>query len=150
MALHPPAESWAYGYMPGPSGELTDVGRPVIASGTVQQGANGVKSTVGDLLTYYKAVVDAWKETPVEWYPIPIAVGAILLVAVQYRRKSRQASKEVQLDEHGHEVIKLKGPWHVRFLPSYPGPRLTPGSVSCHGGSSIAQFVTVMGIHEQS
>lgn len=62
MALHPPAKSWAHGYMPGPSGELTDVGRPVIASGTVQQGANGVKSTVRDLLTYYKAVLEAWKE----------------------------------------------------------------------------------------
>jgi CubicO group peptidase (beta-lactamase class C family) len=59
MVLHPTAKDWAHGYMPGPSGELIDVGRPVIASGTVQQGANGVKSTVRDLLTYYKAVLDA-------------------------------------------------------------------------------------------
>jgi CubicO group peptidase (beta-lactamase class C family) len=47
--------------MPGSDEELTDVGRRVIAAGTVQQGANGIKSTVSDLLIYYKAVLDAWR-----------------------------------------------------------------------------------------
>jgi CubicO group peptidase (beta-lactamase class C family) len=60
-ALCPPEENWGRGYMPGPDEELTDVGRPVIAAGTVQQGANGIKSTVSDLLIYYKAVLDAWR-----------------------------------------------------------------------------------------
>lgn len=62
MALRPPAEHWAHGYMPGPSGQITDVGRPVIAAGSVQQGANGLKSTVRDLLTYYTAVLQAWND----------------------------------------------------------------------------------------
>jgi CubicO group peptidase (beta-lactamase class C family) len=35
-ALRPPEENWARGYMPGPDGELADVGRPVIAAGSVQ------------------------------------------------------------------------------------------------------------------
>lgn len=56
--------------------------------------------------------MDAWTQTPTKWYPLPIAVGALLLVALQYRRKSRR-SKEVQLDENGMEIIKLKGPWQV-------------------------------------
>jgi phosphatidylserine decarboxylase len=55
-------------------------------------------------------VLTAWTETPVTWYPIPIAVGALVLVAIQYRRKSR---KEVHVDEDGNEVIRLKGPWQV-------------------------------------
>lgn len=60
--LCPPEENWAQGYMPGPDSELTLVGRPVIAAGTVQQGANGIKSTASDLLKYYKAVWDAWRQ----------------------------------------------------------------------------------------
>ncbi|KAI0099045.1 beta-lactamase/transpeptidase-like protein [Nemania sp. FL0031] len=60
-SLHVPGENWAYGYMPSPSCELDNVGRPVIADGTIQDGANGVKSTVHDLLIYYKAIMDTYK-----------------------------------------------------------------------------------------
>jgi CubicO group peptidase (beta-lactamase class C family) len=60
-SLEPPEENYARGYMAGADGQFTDVGRPVIGNGTVQQGSNGVKSTVSDLLTYYKHVLDAWK-----------------------------------------------------------------------------------------
>ena len=61
-------------------------------------------------------LMNAWTETPTKWYPLPIAVGAMVLVYVQYRRKRR--SKEVQVDENGMEVIKLKGPWQVRYTLS--------------------------------
>jgi phosphatidylserine decarboxylase len=61
-------------------------------------------------------IIASWNETPIKWYPLPIAVGALLLVAIQYRKKVRQAQKEVHVDEHGIEVVKLKGPWHVRRL----------------------------------
>ncbi|KAI0537914.1 beta-lactamase/transpeptidase-like protein [Xylaria digitata] len=59
--LYPPGENWAHGYMPDPSCEPHDVGRPVIADGTVHQGSNGVKSTVHHLLIYYKAVIDTYR-----------------------------------------------------------------------------------------
>lgn len=55
-------------------------------------------------------IINAWIDTPVTWYPIPIAVGALVLVAVQYRKRTR---KEVYVDADGNEVIKLKGPWQV-------------------------------------
>lgn len=58
-------------------------------------------------------LMTAWTETPTKWYPLPLAVGALLLVAMQYRRKSKRVSKEVDLDENGQEVIRLKGPWQV-------------------------------------
>jgi hypothetical protein len=58
-------------------------------------------------------IITAWTETPTKWYPLPLAVGALLLVALQYRKKVKQAQKEVHLDENGVEVVRLKGPWHV-------------------------------------
>ncbi|KAF7368979.1 Phosphatidylserine decarboxylase proenzyme 1, mitochondrial [Mycena venus] len=67
--------------------------------------------------TLYRKVLDAWTETPVTWYPIPIALGALVLVAVQYRRKTR---KEVHVDEDGNEVIRLKGPWQIHVLGALP------------------------------
>jgi hypothetical protein len=60
----------------------------------------------------------AWTQTPTKWYPLPLAVGALLLVALQYRHKLARSEKEVHVDERGHEVIKLKGPWQVRAILS--------------------------------
>lgn len=53
-----------------------------------------------------------------KWNPLPWFVGALLLVVIQYRR--HQAEKEVHVDEDGHEVIKLKGPWQVHILGALP------------------------------
>jgi hypothetical protein len=61
-------------------------------------------------------LINAWKNTPTTWYPIPVAVGALLLVVLQYRRKMSRASKEVNVDEEGREVIKLRGPWQVHLV----------------------------------
>ena len=57
--------------------------------------------------------MNAWTETPTKWYPLPLAVGALLLVAIQYRKKVMRSRTEADLDENGMEVIRLKGPWHV-------------------------------------
>ena len=65
----------------------------------------------------------AWTETPTKWYPLPVAVGAFLLVVMQYRK--RRAEREVQVDEQGREILRLKGPWHVSGISSSPQfPRL--------------------------
>jgi hypothetical protein len=68
-SLSPPTENWAKGYMPSPSCELTDVGRPVVSNGTIMQGSSGVKSSVADLLQYYKAVLESWKKENVDQNP---------------------------------------------------------------------------------
>jgi hypothetical protein len=57
----------------------------------------------------------AWRHTPMKWNPLPWFVGALLLVLIQYRR--HRLEKEVHVDEDGHEVIKLKGPWQVGKCP---------------------------------
>jgi len=68
----------------------------------------------------YRKVIEAWTETPTKWYPLPIAVGALLLVAIQYRRKAKRAGQEVELDENGMEIIRLRGPWHVHVIGALP------------------------------
>jgi hypothetical protein len=64
----------------------------------------------------------AWRHSPMKWNPLPWFVGALLLVVIQYRRY--HSEKEVHVDEDGHEVIKLKGPWQVgvTFLLFVPFP----------------------------
>ncbi|KAI6105112.1 phosphatidylserine decarboxylase-domain-containing protein [Pisolithus croceorrhizus] len=68
----------------------------------------------------YKQFVSAWTRTPTKWYPLPLAVGALLLVMIQYRKKVARAEREVDVDEEGHEVIRLKGPWQVHVLGALP------------------------------
>jgi hypothetical protein len=54
-------------------------------------------------------IASAWRDTPTKWYPLPVAVGALLLVAIRYKK----SLKEVHVDENGEEVIRLRGPWQV-------------------------------------
>ncbi|KAJ7026160.1 phosphatidylserine decarboxylase 1 [Mycena alexandri] len=77
----------------------------------------GPENNTNNELPLYRKIINAWTETPVTWYPIPIAVGALVLVAIQYRKNSR---KEVHVDEEGNEVIRLKGPWQVHVLGALP------------------------------
>ncbi|KAH9947411.1 phosphatidylserine decarboxylase [Amylocystis lapponica] len=66
----------------------------------------------------HQRLADVWRDTPTTWYPLPLAVGALLLVVLQYRKK--YAAREIHVDEEGHEVIRLKGPWHVHVLGALP------------------------------
>ncbi|EGN94175.1 hypothetical protein SERLA73DRAFT_115101 [Serpula lacrymans var. lacrymans S7.3] len=71
-------------------------------------------------LPLYRKLIAAWTETPTKWYPLPLAVGALLLVVIQYRKKAARAEKEVHVDDEGHEIIKLKGPWQVHVIGALP------------------------------
>ncbi|KAF9481245.1 phosphatidylserine decarboxylase 1 [Pholiota conissans] len=81
---------------------------------------NSTGGIPGAGLPFYRRIVTAWTETPTKWYPLPLAVGALLLVAIQYRKKVKRARQEVELNEDGLEVIKLKGPWHVHVIGALP------------------------------
>ncbi|KAI0638905.1 phosphatidylserine decarboxylase [Trametes polyzona] len=80
--------------------------------------AGGGHGAGGQKEPLYRRLIDAWRNTPTKWYPLPVAAGALLLIVIQYRRKS--ATKEVVLDEDGHEVVRLKGPWHVHVIGALP------------------------------
>lgn len=57
----------------------------------------------------------AWS-TPTKWYPIPIALGALVLLAVQFR-KERRGSDDVTVDSQREGAVvrssSLEGPWQV-------------------------------------
>ncbi|KAI0932815.1 hypothetical protein AcW1_000169 [Taiwanofungus camphoratus] len=72
----------------------------------------------GNNVPLFRRLVDAWRGTSTKWYPLPVAVGALLLIVIQYRRRSTE--KEVHVNEHGQEVVRLKGPWQVYVLGSLP------------------------------
>ncbi|OXH28314.1 phosphatidylserine decarboxylase [Cryptococcus neoformans] len=68
-------------------------------------------------------VAQAWS-TPTKWYPIPIALGALVLLAVQYRKQTRG---EIEVETQGPEgaVIRksgnrVDGPWQVRVMGALP------------------------------
>src|SRR5712671_3978111 len=72
------------------------------------------------MLVSTERLSSAWRHTPMKWNPLPWFVGALLLVLIQYRR--HRSEQEVHVDEDGHEVIKLKGPWQVgsaRVIPPH-------------------------------
>lgn len=65
----------------------------------------------------------AWTSTPTKWYPIPIALGALVLVAVQYRKQSRTSGDAVEVTDDGSgQNVRLKssGPWQVQVLGALP------------------------------
>ncbi|KAI0735768.1 phosphatidylserine decarboxylase [Earliella scabrosa] len=83
-----------------------------------QESRNNYDNSTGTHIPLYRRLVEAWQNTPTKWYPLPVAAGALLLIVLQYRKRS--TSREVVVDEDGHEVIKLKGPWHVHVIGALP------------------------------
>ncbi|KAK4685123.1 phosphatidylserine decarboxylase, partial [Tremellales sp. Uapishka_1] len=69
---------------------------------------------------YREKLANAWS-TPTKWYPIPLALGALVLLAVQYRKQSRE-ELEVETQGEGGAVVKARanGPWQVRVLGALP------------------------------
>ena len=72
----------------------------------------------------------AWS-TPTKWYPIPIALGALVLLAVQYRKQTRE-ELEIESQGEGGAVLNAKknGPWQVSRLPF---PRRGRGDIDLDG-----------------
>ncbi|KAG8858387.1 phosphatidylserine decarboxylase 1 [Tulasnella sp. 330] len=73
----------------------------------------------------YSRAAEAWYNTPTKWYPLPVGVGALLLGAIQYKKRylSNQAQQQID-DEDDHEIYqeraRLQRPWQVHVLGSLP------------------------------
>ena len=98
-----------------------------------------------DLNNHIGKLITAWTQTPTKWYPLPLAVGALLLVAIQYHKKSARAQKEVHVDEEGREVIKLKGPWQVRTRVLSISHIMNPRQVHVIGALPLRNLSRVWG-----
>ncbi|RXK42424.1 phosphatidylserine decarboxylase [Tremella mesenterica] len=71
--------------------------------------------------TFRQQISAAWA-TPTKWYPIPVALGAVVLLAVQWRKRVR-GELEVESQREGAVVRskrKVDGPWQVRVLGALP------------------------------
>jgi phosphatidylserine decarboxylase len=86
------------------------------SSSSSASGKDGAKEPLGDQLKR------AWK-TPTKWKPIPVALGALVLLAVQFRH-TLLGIDEPEVTSQGKDgaVIKpsIDGPWQVRILGALP------------------------------
>ncbi|KAH7103111.1 phosphatidylserine decarboxylase [Auriculariales sp. MPI-PUGE-AT-0066] len=62
-----------------------------------------------------KRLAQAWRETPIKWSPLPIGIGALLLVALNFR-KQRQRDAGPVVDGDG----QLRGRWGQYVLGALP------------------------------
>lgn len=87
----------------------------------------------------------AWA-TPTKWYPIPIALGALVLLAVQLRKQSQGDAIEVESQREGAVVrsSKIDGPWQVRGAQTVSGPELIAGTRPWR--TAIAIALSIMGL----
>ncbi|PKI85206.1 Psd1p [Malassezia vespertilionis] len=64
----------------------------------------------------------AWQETPLKWTPIPVLLGAAVLVGIeahrQWQRNERVAGSTI-IDGSG-ESVRIKGPWSLYFFGALP------------------------------
>jgi phosphatidylserine decarboxylase len=64
-------------------------------------------------------------KTPTRWYPIPIALGAIVILAVQLRKQmGGPGSETFEVTSQGEQGAVLKsrnvdGPWQVSLLAHF-------------------------------
>lgn len=55
-----------------------------------------------------------WNETPLKWTPLPVLLGAIVLVSVQAHRQWQRNERIVApIVDGSSEPVRIKGPWSV-------------------------------------
>ena len=61
---------------------------------------------------------DAWRNTPTKWYLLPVLVGALLLVALNFRKRQRQerSGNPTYVDCDDSDVVRLRA--HFRCVHS--------------------------------
>ncbi|SPC67458.1 related to PSD1 - phosphatidylserine decarboxylase 1 [Ustilago sp. UG-2017b] len=74
--------------------------------------------------SYKQKLSRSWSGTQIKWYPIPLLLGAIVLVGVQARRNyvAERDGKGVGnriVDENG-QVVRMQGPWTVYVIGALP------------------------------
>ncbi|OZJ06329.1 hypothetical protein BZG36_00706 [Bifiguratus adelaidae] len=71
---------------------------------------------------YGERLQQAWNETEVKWYPIPVGVGLALLAFLQYQKVSRRERRRLEEQEAGGQEPRyvVKGPWSVQVAAALP------------------------------
>ena len=61
-----------------------------------------------------------WRATPLKWQPLPIMVGACVLVAVQAHRTYSHSRQEKVVDRDHSYPVREDGPWTMYILGALP------------------------------
>ncbi|KAN0063068.1 phosphatidylserine decarboxylase 1 [Thecaphora frezii] len=96
--------------------EQRNSGRSGSGNGDGNEG--GKRGSLGSRLS------SAWRSTPIRWYPIPVLLGAVVLIGVQARKDyvAEQDGRGVGhriVDENG-QVVRMSGPWTVYVIGALP------------------------------
>lgn len=80
------------------------------------------RSSIPFNISHSARLAQTWRTTPTKWYPIPVLLGAFVLIGIQARRNYVQDKKALEnggrtrggkiVDENGH-VVTMQGPWTV-------------------------------------
>ncbi|GAA5944271.1 phosphatidylserine decarboxylase 1 [Sporobolomyces koalae] len=57
-----------------------------------------------------------WQETPVKWSPIPVSLGAAVLVVLTFYKQASEKGKE----PYPEGSVKVQGPWQVHVIGALP------------------------------
>lgn len=60
-----------------------------------------------------------WNETPLKWTPLPVLLGAIVLVGVQAHRQWEHNHRIEPVVDASGEPVRTRGPWSVRGQSSF-------------------------------
>lgn len=81
-----------------------------------------VAPSVSSLITPVGRAAESWYKTPRKWYPLPVGVGALLLGAIQYKKRYITIQQNDDRNDSDEETVTLKHPWQVS---PYPNSHLT-------------------------
>ncbi|GAA6006269.1 hypothetical protein JCM11491_002090 [Sporobolomyces phaffii] len=73
-------------------------------------------SSSGEKASFTSRLRQRWQETPVKWAPIPVSLGAAVLVVLTFYKQASEKGKE-PLPEG---AVKVEGPWQVHVIGALP------------------------------
>jgi phosphatidylserine decarboxylase len=78
-----------------------------------------------------------WQETPVKWAPIPVSLGAAVLVVLTFYKQASEKGKE----PYNEGSVKVEGPWQVSIGHLNQSSYRLRAELSCHRFTSLALFL---------
>ncbi|GAA6061011.1 hypothetical protein JCM10212_001067 [Sporobolomyces blumeae] len=85
------------------------------STGNAKQHGPGTEQA-GQRASFTSRLRKRWQETPVKWAPIPVSLGAAVLVVLTYYKQSSEKGKE----PYAESSVKVNGPWQVHVIGALP------------------------------
>ncbi|GAA5876961.1 hypothetical protein JCM16303_006352 [Sporobolomyces ruberrimus] len=76
----------------------------------------GKTQQTGPKASFTSRLRQRWQETPVKWAPIPVSLGAAVLVVLTFYKQASEKGKE----PFPQGSVKVEGPWQVHVIGALP------------------------------